>query len=440
MKDTVTLKELFAIVIRYGKRLVVLAVIFAVLLGAYRGVSLTKSNPTGDRLTEAQAAYQQALEQYETEKATLEGQLEMADQILESQRVYMENSVLMNINPQEKYTTTISVAIDGRNMLESQLTAIQSRYQSLWYATNLEQFTIGTDYGQIADKFLQEVILLTMTEGGVIQIDVIGAEGAITKKIADKVYNFLLDSSQKVAAGTYSHSLTLIASTTKSTMDAELFVKQQELTETILEYTTQLDKLESNLAAMSEPRAPATLSKVEIAVSAVKYAVLGGIIGAIVACIWIVLHYLFRNRVETTYQMEQGLKLPFLGSISVPKGFAKLSCRVMGDRFWKEEQQAKDYIFAGLQVRAEGSNKVLIATTLEATAELKSFAGALTEKGYEALLVDNAQRNPRLLTAAKECQTAILAEALGQSRVDRVCDMAETLHSLNVTPCGFMTF
>ncbi len=440
MKDTVTLKELFAIVIRYGKRLLVLAVVFALLLGAYRGITLTGSNPTGDRLTQAQESYAQELEKYETEKATLQSQLDMANQCLEGQQIYMENSVLMSIAPQEKYTTTISVAIEGRGMLDSQLRAIQSRYQSLWSATNLEGFTAGTDYADVADKYLQEVILLTMTEGGVMQIDVIGQEGAITKKVADKVYNFLLSSSKTVAAGTYGHSLALIASTTKSTMDPELFEKQQELTENILDYTTQLDMLESNLNAMSEPRAPVTMSKMEITVSAVKYAVLGAVIGAIIGAVWVVLQYLFRSRVETTYQMEQGLKLPFMGSILVPRGFAKLAAKVMGERFWQDEKQAKEYILAGLQVRSDGCNKVLIATTLNADAALQSFADELREKGYAVSLVDNAQRNPQLLLAAKECQTAILAETAGISRVDRVCDVAETLQSLNVTPCGFMMY
>lgn len=439
MKDTVTLKELFAMVLRHGKRLIVLAVIFALLLGAYRGISLTNSNPTGDRLTQALESYALELEQYQTEKATLEGQLEMANQSLEGQKIYLENSILMNIAPQEKYTTTISLAIEGSTAAQ-QLSAIQSRYQSLWAATDLGTLTQGTEYAGTEDKYLQEVILLTMAEGGVMQIDVIGQQGAVTKKVADRVYNFLLNNVKTVSAGSYNHRLSLIASATKTTMDPELFETQQKLIETILDYTTQMDTLESNLNAMSEPRMPVEINKGAIATSAVKYAVLGGVIGAVIACIWVILQYLFRNRVETSYQMEQGLKLPFMGSISVPKGFAKLSCKVMGERFWKDEQQAKDYVCAGLQVRATGCSKVLIATTLEATAALQSFAGELTQKGYEVRLVDNAQRNPQFLTAAKECETAILAESAGVSRVGGVCDVAETLQSLNMTPCGFMMY
>ena len=112
MKDTVTLKELLAIVVRRGRFVLTLALVFAVLMGGvqmFRQVSASRQeNNSPEKIEER---YQEALEDYQIEKENLEKELSDAQRKLDSQQEYNEESLLMRLDPYNKYVTTINLAV-----------------------------------------------------------------------------------------------------------------------------------------------------------------------------------------------------------------------------------------------------------------------------------------------------------------------------------------
>ena len=89
MKDTVTLKELAAIAVRRGRLAIILALIFALLLGGWRAHGLiAKAKSEENSPEKIEERYQEAMESYAANKEDLEEQLAKAETQLESQREY----------------------------------------------------------------------------------------------------------------------------------------------------------------------------------------------------------------------------------------------------------------------------------------------------------------------------------------------------------------
>ena len=104
MKDTVTLKELFAIIVRRGKQVVCLMLAFALLLGIVQtGRKIAAAREEDNSPEKIEERYQDALENYQQNRENLEERLSKAQQQLEGQQEYNDNSLLLEIDPRLYY-------------------------------------------------------------------------------------------------------------------------------------------------------------------------------------------------------------------------------------------------------------------------------------------------------------------------------------------------
>ena len=90
MKETMSLQEICATVIRKGAALICLALVFAILLGGWQFLSLRKkAQDPNNSPAKIEARYQTALAAYEEEKAELEKKLKKADITAQSLQAVM---------------------------------------------------------------------------------------------------------------------------------------------------------------------------------------------------------------------------------------------------------------------------------------------------------------------------------------------------------------
>lgn len=455
MKDTVTLKELAAIVLRRGKLAVILALAAALLLGGWRAAGLAvKANSDKYSPEKIEERYQEALESYEEGKADLEEQLSRAQAQLESQREYNENSILMEIDPHNKAVTTINLAITDVDegafqqvfRLESTpidfiISKIQNQYIVLWNSLDLQDSLSYKPRAGMEDKYLREIVTLNKADGGCLALTVAGTSEQETRKLAEAAYSCLKELQAVISEGSYLHSFAELSDVTKISVDDSLESTQTSNLEKVTNYTDSIDELAAKLEELKEPEREHGDSPAEIAMSAVKYAVLGAALGLILALVWDLLSYLFRNRVETSRQLEQGLSIPFLGSVAKRGGvWNRMADWVLGERLWPDEARALDYIAGSAGTLLPPSGGVLLASTLPLEeAEVQAVVKALQAGGRAVGFVGDAGRDPRTAEALKACGCLVLAERPGATRWDTVMELAALARSLDKPVGGFIT-
>ncbi|MDE6456752.1 MAG: hypothetical protein K2L38_12840, partial [Dysosmobacter sp.] len=254
MKDTVTLKELAAIAVRRGRAAVILALIFALLLGGWRVQGLVKSANSKENSPEKiEERYQEAMKTYEENKEDLETQLSRTEAQLESQREYNDKSFLMEIDSHNKAVTTINVAITDVDEgafqqvfrledtpIDFIISKIQSQYIILWNSLDLRASLSYSPKSGLEDKYLREIVTLSRADGGCLTLTASGTSEAVTRELADAAYNCLLELQSVISEGSYLHSFAQLSNVTKISVDASLEDSQTANLEKITTYTDSI--------------------------------------------------------------------------------------------------------------------------------------------------------------------------------------------------------
>lgn len=454
MKDTVTLKELAAIAVRRGRLAVILTLVFAALLGgvqAYKQVKAARSNKNSPEKIEER--YQKALATYEENKASLEDQLARTQIQLESQREYNDKSLLMEIDPLNKATTTVNLAITDidegafqqvfrleNTPVDFIISKIQSQYIILWNSLDLPASLSYTPREGIEDKYLREVVTLKRADGGCLTLTVSGTSEAVTRALADAAYDCLLELQSVISKGSYLHGFALLSNVTKISVDDSLESTQTANLEKITAYTGNIETLTKKLENLKAPKRDTPPSVSSILLSALKHAVLGAAVGMVLALVWDFLSYLFRGRAETSRQLEQGLSIPFLGSPARPEGvWNRLANWMIGERVWPDEAQALAYISSSANILLP-SGRILLASTLPLDEKsLQPVIKALEGTERTVRFVGDAGRSPETVGALRDCGCVVLAERAGATRWDAVTELAALAKSLDRPVGGFVT-
>lgn len=455
MKDTVTLKELAAIAVRRGRLAIILALIFALLLGGWRAHGLiAKAKSEENSPEKIEERYQEAMESYAASKEDLEEQLAKAETQLESQREYNSKSFLMEIDPHNKAVTTINLAItdvaEGAfqqvfrledTPIDFIISKIQSQYVILWNSLDLQSSLSYSPRPGMEDKYLREIVTLSKSDGGCLTLAASGVSEEETRKLAEAAYDCLLGLQTRISEGSYRHGFAQLSDVTKISVDDRLEETQTANLEKITTYTESIADLNEQLANLEEPEKDTGDTPLEIVLSAVKYAVLGAAVGILLTLVWALASYLFRNRAETSRQLEEGLSIAFLGSVAKPGSlWNRLADWIVGERLWPDEGQALDYISASAKAFLPASGTVLLASTLPLEKEsVQGVMKALEDQGRTVRFVGGAGRSPETAAAVKECGCVVLAERSGVTRWDDAAGLTALAKSLDKPVSGFVT-
>ena len=439
----VNLKELLATIVRGGKKIVAAALILAVLFGAFSALAFFVLD------TDAQERYELALEEYKQDKQALQDAYEKASMDVDNQRDYNENSRLMKLNPYNKITTTMVFAISGIKMEEitdsfqitqlpiSYVTSrIQAQYIALWNGLSLEKIVAGTNYSGVANKYLREVISLSATDGGVLTLTVVGDNVADCEQLAQKLYDALLQSKETVVQASYEHSfIALNAPTTGSAIDLELEKLQLDNQAKLATKEASLTQCLKDLEKLSAPQMENGIEKI------VGNAIIGAVLGVFLAIIWLIIDYFIKGSVSGAKQLSGRYGLIHFGSLMKKNGlWATLGYRVMGEKLWKNKEQACAYIRENGKNHLPENGAFVIASTLDTLDEdvQQELATLLATKEHKVTVVADATHNPEILTAITQSQGVVLVERAFASRNAAVKELLKTAKQLDKPVYGFV--
>lgn len=448
MTEPISLKEIIAIVVKRGRGILCFAVAVALIAGGWQAARLKAQ---GNDPQQQEEAYQEALAAYEQDRELLEKELELVQQQLERKREYCEKSLVFQLNPYHvpKTTTIFAITSDGWNQAASKtdyafvIRAIQNYYQLCWTGANLADMLKQELADSILAEDLQELMQLSIAEGGALKLEVYGRTQEEAEAFTKAACNAIASLQEKVAQKTYDHKIVILSQKAETVTQESLIDYQQQATDDIQAYEDAIQQIQQQLAQLSAPVRVSGESVRTIAVSAAKWAILGGVVAAFLSCAWVLALSLLRSTVESSRQMERVLGVTFLGSVAQQKTFWNwLGGRIMGERQWKDPAAKEAYLTENLKAMLRPSEDVAVISTLtdaKAAAAMEKIHAAAEAAGKTVCCVAAAETNAQAIAAMGRCKQLILAERAGVSNVAKMRSVLDKAKQLDVEIVGFVT-
>ena len=439
MAETMNMKELFALLVRRCRAVLLTALIFAVLLGGVQAFRTSRSNSDeSDVSAEEQIASQYA------DLAALKQQMTTTKAKVASLQEYVVQAPLMEIDPYRVYTTTMLI---GLTPAENAPGASASQEYSdgavcaAWLAgTDIQKLAADTSFAEIGNLYLQDLFSAKPLSGGVLSLRTYGTSQERAEELADMLYQglhrqFSGESSSMPTVNAVLSSATLCETNTEIADKQDKIFK--ELTTAKESLTTLTSKVQSQESAL--PHGDETPSPVK---SGVKYAVLGFAVGIILACLWILVKAVFSGRIETAGQLEAMGGAPYWGTLAVAKRKSdRWADAILGETLWADRNAAAAHLADRVAACDSASAGIAIISSLsDQPEELDDFVAALKDRDYSVSVIMNVASDPAAFACLKKNGLILLAERRGMTRMERLKAVDKLMHSFSRKANGTFFF
>ncbi len=451
MPELITMRELTSYILRKGKLLLLFGIILAILLGVGSAIDQTVAMFDENNTPEALAEnYQQALEEYNQKKKETEWQVQILTGAIASQEKYLQSSPLMELNPYQVVTTTITLSIlygDEINFSdiykeqglseEFMTTKIQKEYDAQWSGTNLSQ-VLGNE---TEDAYWRDVTAVKPEDGGLVVISVHGKTQEESLDRAETVYKYLCSLTKTVSTDTYQHTLRVINRRSKTNSNSTVESIQKNAKVTLKTLQTQLDVATNELEELKEPSKKNPIGIANIAISSVKSMVIGFVLGIVCGVIWIVLHQVYGAKLTHAGYLKRVTGAPLLANMSSPSDL----WNKLADKFFKEQTCIKsETAFQNLSEKTGiciKEKKIILLTTLPITKTTEPVAKiieTLSKQGNEVTFFNNAAEDLYENLALTDSPCIVLIERCGKSSCIKINQIVEAAEQCEKPIRGFI--
>lgn len=438
MTESITVKEFFAMLVRRARGILITALACAVLLGGWQMLRSTGGNSSDDT-----AAGQ---EQQAGELASLKHQLEAAKSRMTSMEDYIRNAPLMNIDPYRVYTTTVLIGIDsteGISVLPMEDGTIISDGMvcAEWLnGSDIQNLAKGSSFADIKSVYLQDLFTAKPLSGGVLGLNVYGNTWSEAEELADILYRAL--------KGQFSDSgkgvpviREILSLSTRCGYNEEVMTQQDEVYKALSDAEEKISTLTEKVQSQ-ELALPHSGRNTTPLMGGIKYAVLGFVMGAVLACVWILLRCIMSGRIETASQLTAAADAPYYGTVASQKRQTeRWADALLGDTVWPDQAAAVAHMIgriAACEKAAEGITILLSAE--ERTEALGTLVSGLKEESYPVSVVADAKANTEVFSRLKGEGIILLAERRGRSRAVQLSAERELLRSFSRKADGVFFF
>lgn len=437
--------------------LICMAVIFCILAGGYKFAADSKSMKT------AKESQDTPLDELQVELTDAEEQaVEQANRLLEQirqQQAYLDNSVLMQIDPNNKNVGTMLYYVDTNYEVDLNQTIRMDYAPELVesYASYIKnggldeklQRALGWD---VDSAWFHELITLggritnanTDTYGNYLPgvtftLYLTGENAEKCRMMMDAAEKEIAAYQKKLSKSIGEHDLVLVDSYLSVVRDASLASTQDSMKNNIVSLqgqlanlktsmsTVQLSLLESSHDGNSKEEAEEEELRDKASVSK-KYLLLGFLLGGFLGCGWVALRYIFDKYIKSAEEVQSLYGVRIFGEVSdmpdkkkrvfsfVDKWLDSLHQK----EIWSREEQM-ELIGTNLRVTCEksGAKKILLTTSLHLNEEeiklVQEITGLLKKNSLEVVFAENMVRNAKTFETMAEIGQVVLLEKTGAS-------------------------
>lgn len=382
---------------------------WVLLIGALVGMALLLSyHYISSNTAKKEEAYEKSLSKYKVELSSLEStldnlnlKLDFANDVESTSPFFLNNLI---------YVSRIMIAVDS-NMTsdsESASNAIGQEISSFWNSLDLAA-TVGSDL----DNDLLKASIIFERAGQSASIRVYSEDKTRAEKYATSIVDAFVsyyDTREHLSVGSKTMT-TSVAPKNEIAKIRDQFISDKTALQTKI-YDT-----EAEIKSMKK-EAPSKYHPL-------KNAVIGFFVGGIIVAIILGIGFVSRNPITSSFSAERELGVPFLGALFIDKKpFSKLARKIIGERSFKSNDEAIDYLkssFASKSFTSSDSKKAitLISSLKEVEVDKKAeeVVSILKEEGFKAAFVGNSSENPLTIKTLENNDSVILLVRQWNSKI-----------------------
>lgn len=423
------LKDIIFAVLHQWRKIFVLALVFAVLLGGMKAVSVRKKSAQTVDLT----AYYQQLEEYEQTKTVKEQEQEWIEERLTNHRAYMQESVLMNLDPTNLYRAAMDFYIADADELYAQ--RILEVYRSA--INNADFIDQAAAELELESKYLRELLTVSTKSVTVgektrqqvgVAVNYKDLEGVT--RLLELVNQQLDNTAGQVTDSLGSHTLMKIQGFVGKCVDnSGVAAAQWAEKERLTDYEDAVNKVQKSLKGLDVPVKPAAPNN-SVVRSAVKFAVIGGLLGGVLGAVWALMTILFGDKLYSASDLQGRYNVKLLGTVAGGKKKSGLDRWLDAREGRITEDTAQNDALLAVSIRSRCADEVLLCGDAEAA---KGLAGRLSNALAPVTVLETGDpvKEPDALECLQQAKSIALVAVCGKDRYSHMAKIMELMHDLN---------
>lgn len=447
-EQEIDLKGLIITVLRKWRIILLAAILLGTALGGYKFVNGIRRQMNADTVAKAQQEYEDALQIYENTKATYEREIQNITDSIERETLYSEDSVLMNISPYDKYEATVDVFVKTAYEIMPGMV-----YQNVDYSNSIiSSYAVLVRQGNILKKIAKNMNmelhyieeLVTVTEdfnNKMLHIKVVYSDRVTADKILSQILNDIEASSAEFIQSMGEHTLSILNKNVGSVVDLTLIDLQKNNTDNVTSLQSALITKKAELKNLVEPTI--TLSKRTTLKSGIKYAVLGGVLGALIMIFFVCAAFFINDKILSGKDLRNRFGIKILGQLpgqQKKRVFAVVDQwidKLEGIDRTIEETAICQVIAANVKNYTQAEKKILLTgcVTIDVISQIAELLKDELQ-GYELLISGNMNTDAATLQKLPECDGIILVEQKETSSINMIADEIETIKNLSKNLIG----
>ncbi len=420
---------LYAALYRWKKALIV-AVVLAVALGGYKGYKAWVITNDAVLNAENKEAYETAVKEYETTKAALEHEIAVLGENIENQQEYLETSAFMKLDYHDVYVETARWYIETDYQIMPGMTyqnpdktgVIQQAYQSA--VTSDEAVENLARTVKMSPKFLKELINVTVEKEtpNTFTVVVYHSDPNKAETIMCGILENVNQMHEQITGSVGAHTISLMGKTAGFSVQSDVAVKQknerQFLTDNVTQQLKKIEELKNLNAPEEELITTSTVVK-----KAVKWAVIGGVLGVFLVVLWGCCQYMFGDKIYSGEELRVRAGVKIMGSIVDDEKMDPITrwLKKKEHRPVHNTEENMELIAANARTFGSGAKTILVAGDQEPE-KIAEFAQQLQKKlGADfQILSGNLLLQAQAVDSLRKCDGVLLLEKCNHSRYSAV--------------------
>ena len=432
----IDLRELLYYVLKKWRVIVIAALTVAVIAGAGKLVSLMSRNSSD--AAKLSSADEKALTTLTEEMDELQTELSG----LSSQIEYNENSVLMKIDPLNKYVGSFKIYLDPS--ASNQSIDITGRLAMAYaaYLSSDEFFDYVFDNTESnADmnkdvRYLKELLNVSAdVEAATVSVSYIGDNEARVQETIAVVKQAVYDEYPEIRRIIGNHDCSIIMESLYSTVDQKLADTQKENLQVVADCENAVSEKQAEIDAITNTGSTSKVSVKRAVFSAVKNAIVGGVVGIILTMFCYMLAAVLSRKMWSS-SAWQSFSIPVIAEIFTEKEHRRLEkfdnwlAKLMGfaapkTSFDESAALTAAYISAMLREKGAASSAIVV----EAEKELcdKTMAAMNKAESNAFTVVGDILTDPNAVSELEKVKDVVLLADGEKITIDEVRRIAVLL-------------
>ena len=479
-EEEISLIELMVQLLSGWKKILLLALLFALLLGGYRGVKGLRERSAQGGTAEAEEKYQTDLAAYEAQKTMLEGQIANVSESIRQKTAYSEGSALMRLDPYNYAAASVVYYIDAHYTVDPNATMqptdptsrLVRAYETGLQQADFYQYMADALSGSLTAADLQELVTVQAeADTAILSINVAAENLSQAETIEQAVQQYVEALQSEISGKVADHGLQLLSSSSSSsafsygmqddgaaaaeeanavTLKApvnSVAEKQQAFEDSQTQLSQRLTDLRKQESSLEAPEAASSGKGLKLAV--LKFVLIGLVLGAFLGCGWITLDMLLGDRFCDEEELQQRYGLPLLGSLRrfPEKGLMNRLCAMLaGDQSRQSDMTAlaafaQANVAASLRSKKTGTAEAPVLLTGSQCEKLSALSAALQAKsGTDSYrLCGDILRDPAAVAMLQPGTRLVICEEKGCASRQTILNELRKLRSLGCDVLGIIS-